>query len=205
MDGDIVQEITSLAVILADAAIFVTGNDVLVHVAPASDSGLGLVTDNGEDLLVALLGIDIRVDIDDDNVTEVSHTLFRDTKKLGAVLVELDTLDCGGELPGLEAAASLDVPETHGVVGGARGDHGGGRVDIDSPDSTDMAVVGSKTLAIVREPRANLLILRDGEDDIAIEIVAIFQNKGNKVSRNSYSKKGKYLCAKLLYRCTLSS
>jgi len=34
-----------------------------------------------------------------------------------------------------------------------------------------MAVVGSKTLAVVGEPGANLLILCDGEDEIAIFVV----------------------------------
>lgn len=36
-----------------------------------------------------------------------------------------------------------------------------------------MAVVGSETLAIMRKPGANLLILGDREDDIAIEVVAV--------------------------------
>lgn len=173
MVGDIVQEVAILAVILADAAIFVASNDVLVHVAPAGNCGLGFVAYNGESLVAALLGIDVGVDVDDDNVTQVSHALFRNAKKLGAILVEFDTLDGCGELPDLEAAAGLDLPETHGVVGGARGDHGGGRVDVDSPYRTDMAVVGSETFAIVREPCANVLILGDGEDDVAIVIIAV--------------------------------
>lgn len=149
MDGDIVQEIASFAVVLADATIFVASDDVLVHVAPAGNCSLGFVADNGKNLLVALFGIDVRVDVHDNDITQVSHSLFRNTKELGAILVELDTLDGCGELPGLETAAGLDLPETHGVVGGARGDHGRGRVDVDSPDGTDMAVVSSETLAIV--------------------------------------------------------
>lgn len=173
VDGDVVQEIAGLAVVLADTTILVSSNDVLAHVAPSRNRGLGFVADNGQSLLVALLGLDVGVDIDDDNVTQVAHALFRDTEKPGAILVELDTLDGGGELPDLEALAALDVPEADGVIGRTRGDHGRGRVDIDGPDGTNVAVVGSETLAIVRKPGANLLILGDREDDIAIEVVAV--------------------------------
>jgi uncharacterized protein with von Willebrand factor type A (vWA) domain len=35
-----------------------------------------------------------------------------------------------------------------------------------------VAVVSAETLAIVREPDADLLVLGDGEDEIAIEVVA---------------------------------
>jgi hypothetical protein len=36
-----------------------------------------------------------------------------------------------------------------------------------------VAVVCSETLAVVGEPDANLLVLGDGEDEIAIEVVAM--------------------------------
>ena len=172
MDGDVVQQVTGLGIVSAHAAILVASNDVLAHGAPASDGGLALVADDGQDLLVTLLGVDVGVDVDDDNVGEVTHTLLGDTQQLGAVLVELDSLDGGGELPGLDEATGLDLPEADGVVGGARGDHGRGRVDVDGPDGTDMAVVGSETLAVVREPGADLLVLGDGEDEVAIEVVS---------------------------------
>lgn len=124
VDGDVIQEVAGLAVVLADTTILVSSNDVLAHVAPSCNRGLGFVADNGQSLLVALLGLDVGVDIDDDNVTQVAHALFRDTEKPGAILVELDTLDGGGELPDLEALAALDVPEADGVIGRTRGDHG---------------------------------------------------------------------------------
>lgn len=143
MNRDVVEQVTSLGVVLAHTAVFVASDDVLAEGAPASNGGLAFVADDGEDLFVALLGVDVWVDVHDNNVGEETHTLFSDAEKLGTILVELDTLDGGGELPGLEAATGLDVPETDGVVGGARGDHGRGRFDIDGPDGTDMAVVGS--------------------------------------------------------------
>lgn len=172
VDGEVVEQVTSLGIILADAAVLVAGDDVLAEVAPAGDGGLALVCDDGEDLLVALLGVDVGVDVHDDDVAQVSHTLLGDTQQLGAVLVELDALDGRGELPDLEAAASLDLPEADGVVGRAGGDHGRGGVDIDGPDGTDMAVVGAETLAVVGEPDTDLLILGDGEDQVAIEVVS---------------------------------
>lgn len=173
VNGHVVQQVARLAVVLRDAAVLVAGNDVLVQGAPAGDGGLALVADNGEDLFIALLGIDVRVDVHDDNVAQVAHALLGDAQQLGAVLVELDALDGGGELPDLEAAAGLDLPEADGVVCSARGDHGGGRVDVDGPYGADMAVVGAETLAVVGEPGADVLILCDGEDDVAIEIVPV--------------------------------
>lgn len=172
VDGEVVEHIPSLGIELADTAVLVAGNDVLAEVAPASNGGLALVADDGEDLLVALLGVDVGVDVHDDDVAQESHTLLGDAQQLGAVLVELDALDGRGELPDLEAAAGLDLPEADGVVGRAGGDHGRGGVDIDGPDGTDMAVVRAETLAVVRKPDTDLLILGDGEDQVAIEVVS---------------------------------
>lgn len=189
VDGHVVQQVASLAVILGDATVLVTGNDVLVESTPACDGGLALVADDGEDLLVALLGLDVGVDVHDDNVAQVAHALLGDTQQLGAVFVELDTLDGRGELPDLEAAARLDVPQADRVVGGARGDHGRRGVDIDGPDGTDVAVVGSDALAVVRPPGADVLILCDGEDDIAVEVVSIPQ-KGRDMLASGISNLG---------------
>lgn len=171
VDGNVVEHVAGLGVVLADAAVLVAGDDVLAEVAPAGDGGLALVADDGEGALVGLGAVDVRVDVEDDDVAEVAHALLGDAEQLGAVLVELDALDGRGELPDLEAAARLDVPQADGVVGGARGDHGRGGVDVDGPDGTDVAVVRAEALAVVREPDADLLVLGDGEDEVAIEVV----------------------------------
>lgn len=117
MGRDLVQQLAGLSVVLADTAVFVAGDDVLAGLAPASNGGLALVADNGQGSLVGLLGVDVRVDVDDDDVAQVTHTLLGNAQQLGSVLVELDTLDGGGELPGLEALAGLDLPQADGVVG----------------------------------------------------------------------------------------
>jgi hypothetical protein len=115
--GDLVQQLAGLSVVLADTAVLVAGNDVLAGLAPASNGGLALVANDGQGSLVGLLGVDIRVDVDDDDVAKVTHTLLGNAQQLGTVLVELDTLDGGRELPGLEALAGLDLPQADGVVG----------------------------------------------------------------------------------------
>lgn len=171
VNRDVVDQLTSLSVVLAHAAILMTSDNVLVKVAPSSNRSLALVANNRQSPLIGLRRVYIGVDLKDDDVGQVTHALLGDTKQLGAVLVELDTLNGGGELPGLQALSGLDVPETDGVVGGTGGDHGRGRVDVDGPDGTDMAVVGTEALAVVGVPSADVLILCDGEDDVAIEVI----------------------------------
>lgn len=149
------------------------GDDVLGHVAPPRNGRLAPVAHNGHLPLVGLLGLGVDRDVDDDDVTHVAHALLGDAQQLGGILVELDALDGGGELPRLEQAARLHLPEADGVVGGARREHGARRVDVDGPDGADVALVGSEPLAVVREPAADMLVLGDGEDEVAVGIVPV--------------------------------
>lgn len=168
VDRDVVEQVTSLGVVSAHTAILMASDDVLAKGAPAGNSGLALVTDDCKLLLIGLLSVEVGVDLDNDDVGKITHSLLGNAQQLGAVFVKLDSLDGGGELPGLDKATALDFPEADGVVGRTGGDHGRGGVDVDSPDGSDVAVVGSKTLAVVGEPGADLLVLCDGEDEIAI-------------------------------------
>lgn len=180
---DLVDHVAGLAVVLRDAAVLVAGDDVLGHVAPAGDGGLAVVTHDGHDLLRVLLGGDVGgVDVEDDDSAQVAHALLGDTKQLGAVLVELDALDGGGEVPGHQALAGLDLPQLDGVVGGARDDHGGGGVDVDSPDGALVAVVGAEALAVVGEPGTDVLVLGCGEEEIAIAVVSVGGGREEQVS-----------------------
>ena len=149
------------------------GDDVLGHVAPPRNGRLAPVAHNGHLPLVGLLGLGVDRDVDDDDVTHVAHALLGDAQQLGGILVELDALDGGGELPRLEQAARLHLPEADGVVGGARREHGARRVDVDGPDGADVALVGSEPLAVVREPAADMLVLGDGEDEVAVGSVPV--------------------------------
>lgn len=150
-------------------------DDVLAEVTPASNGGLALVTNNGEFPLVALFGVRIGVDVENDDRAKMSHALLGDTEELASVGAELDALDGGREVPCLEALAALDVPESDGVVGTATGDHGRGGLDIDGPDGALVALVRAETLAIVGEPDADLLILGDGEEEIAVRVEPVLR------------------------------
>jgi len=154
-------------------------NDPLGQIAPSRDRGLALVANNRQGPLVALLSRRVRVDIENDDVAEVAHALLRHAQQLAAILVELDALDGGRELPRLEALARLDLPEADGVVGRAAGDHGAGGIDVHSPDGANMAVVCTEALAVVGKPGTDLLILGDGEDDVAVEIVSSRGGQGS--------------------------
>lgn len=171
VDGDVVEEVAGLGVVLAHAAVLVAGDDVLVGGAPAGDGGLALVADDGEGALVLLGALGVGVDVEDDDVGEVAHALLRDAEDLGAVLAELDPLDGGGELPRLDVAARLDLPEADGVVRGARHEEVGDGIDVDGPDGADVAVVGADALAVVSPPAAGHLILGHGEEEVAIEVI----------------------------------
>ena len=135
------------------------GNDILRKVAPASDSSLALVANDGEITLVALFGLDVWNDGENDDRAQMTHTLLSNTQKLTAIRAELNTLDGSREVPCLEQAASLDLPQSHGVVGATTRNHGGGGINIDGPDGTLVPLVGAKTFAIVRKPDTDLLVL----------------------------------------------
>lgn len=173
MDLNVEVQLAGLAVVLGDGAVLVAGDDVLVEVAPSGNGSFALVANNGHDLLVALLCLHINLDVEDNDGAQMSHALLRYAQQLGTIGVELDTLDGCWELPGLEVLAGLDVPETDGIIGRTRSEKGGRGVNVDGPDGAYVTVVGSEALAIVSEPYADLLILGDGENEIAIAVVSI--------------------------------
>ena len=172
VDRDVVEQVTRLAVVLRDGAVLVAGDDVLAKIAPPGHGGLALVAHNRQLLLVGLLGVDVDLDVEDDDGAQVPHALLGHAQQLGAVLVELDALDGRRELPCLEALARLDVPEADCVVGRARGENGGRGVDVDGPDGALVAAIGAEPLAVVCLPDADDLILGDGEDEVAIGVVS---------------------------------
>lgn len=159
VDRQVEDEVAILAVVLGHGTVLVASDDVLGQVAPTGDGGLALVAHDDEGLLGVLGSGGVQVDVEDDDGAEVTHTLLSDAEQLGAVLVELDALDGGGELPGHQALASLNLPQLDGIVGRARGDQSGGGVDVDGPDGALVAVVGAEALAVVGEPGADVLVL----------------------------------------------
>ena len=169
--GEVVVEIACLAVVLRDGAVLVAGDDVLAKITPPGNGGLALVANDGHDLLIGLLGVDVELDIQHDNGAQVTHALLRYTQQPGAILVELDALDGRREVPRLEKLAGLDLPQADGVVGRAGGDDGRGGVDVDGPDGTLVALICAEPLAVVCEPGADVLILGSREEEIAFAVV----------------------------------
>lgn len=85
-------------------------NDVLGHVAPSGNRSLAVLASDGHRLLVLLWSVDISVDVQNNDRAQESHALLSNSQKLGSVLVELDSLDSGVEVPGLQALSGLNVP-----------------------------------------------------------------------------------------------
>lgn len=119
VDRQVEDKIAVLAIVLRDRAVLVASDDVLGQVAPAGDGGLALVAHDDQDLLGILGGRDVQGDVENDDCSQVAHALLGDAQQLGTVLIELDALDGGGELPGHQTLAGLDLPQLDGVVGGA--------------------------------------------------------------------------------------
>lgn len=85
-------------------------NDVLRSIAPSSNSCLAVLAGDNECLLIRLWSLQISVDVQDNDRAQETHALLSNSQKLGSILVELDTLDSGVEIPGLQALSALDVP-----------------------------------------------------------------------------------------------
>jgi hypothetical protein len=166
---DIGEHLAGLCVPLGDAAVLVAGNDVLGEVGESSDGDTRKFVDNdAKSGLIGLLAVGALVDVVNNDVAELAGTLLGHAQQLLSVLRELDTLDRGQEVPCLEQFSSLHFPKSHGVVGAAGREQAGVRVDIDGPEGTLVALVCAETLAICAVPRADGVILRDGEDKVAL-------------------------------------
>ena len=137
------EQLAGLAVPLCDGAILMARDDVLGEVREAGNGGLALVADNSQDLLVALGGLNVGVDLVYDNGGQVPRALLCDTEQLPAVGRELDALDGCGKLPGLQQLAGLDLPQAHRVVGATGREQLRGGVDVDGPQGSNVAVVCS--------------------------------------------------------------
>ena len=64
---------TNLGIILRDAAVLMTGDDVFGQVTPGGNGGLALVAGDGQSSLVRLLGIHVRDDVKDHDGAQEAH------------------------------------------------------------------------------------------------------------------------------------
>lgn len=97
------------------------GNDILGQIAPAGNSRLTLVASYCQSSLVALLGIDVDLDIEDDYCAEISHPLLGDCQKLRTIFGKFDPFNSGVEVPHFQALACSNIPEPDCVVGSSAG------------------------------------------------------------------------------------
>ncbi|KAH0373857.1 putative eukaryotic translation initiation factor 3 subunit I, partial [Aureobasidium melanogenum] len=142
--------LSSLCVPLGNGTVLVARDDVSCAGRETSDCDLGnVVDDNAQRVLVGLLALGVLVDVVDEDCAELALTLLGDTEQLGAVLVELDALDCGSKLPSLQQLSGLNLPQSDGVVGAAGCEQDGARVDVDCPERTLVALVDTEALTVV--------------------------------------------------------
>ena len=69
--------------------------------------------------------------------------------------------------PRLEQFARLHLPQADRVVGSSGREQRGGRVDVDGPQRTLVALVHAKALAVVAIPPAHDMVLGNGKDQVA--------------------------------------
>lgn len=107
--------LTYLGIILADATILMSRNNVLAQITPSGNSSLAILARNLQTRLVRLLiqvvslAISI-LHIKHHNRAQVAHTLLRHGQKLTSIGTEFNPFHGGGELPYFDTFAGLDVP-----------------------------------------------------------------------------------------------
>lgn len=192
---DVGDELAGLGVPLGDAAVLVAGDDVVGEVGEAGNGDTGqLVDDDAQGRLVGLLGVGVLVDVVDYDVGELTGTLLGHAQQLLSILRELHALDRGQVVPCLQQLAGLHLPQSHGVVSTAGREQAGARVDVDGPEGTNVALVCAEALAICAVPRADGVILADGEEEIAfLGESAGGQDVSGCRSRERWESQGTYL------------
>lgn len=87
-----------------------TCNNVLAHITPSSHSSLALVAGDGHGPFAGLLGIYIQLDIEHDDCTLETHTLFRNSQQLRTILIKFNPLYSSIKVPDLQTFPSMDIP-----------------------------------------------------------------------------------------------
>lgn len=119
-------------------------------------------------MFIALLRIQILLDIVDNDGAELSLSLLCHTQQLCSIRRKFHSLDRGSKFPSLQQLSRFDIPQPNGIIRSSRGEECGGWVDVDGPDGSYVTVVCSKAFSICAVPGTDNLILRDGEDYVSI-------------------------------------
>lgn len=140
------KAITYLRVVLADTAIFVSGNDMLAKITPTGDCSLALLACNLEmrliNLIVQTISSTITVpDVKHANRAEETHPLLCHCQQPAAVRTEGNALDRGRELPHLDALTRPNIPQPHRVISCTRCHQHTARAHIHRPQRTLVPIV----------------------------------------------------------------
>jgi hypothetical protein len=152
----VLDELSGLSIVLAHSSVLVSGDDELVQVAPRGNSSLALPEGDGEKRLIRLFRVDIDLDREHNHSSQMTHAHLRHSQQQCTILGKLNALDSSREVPCLQTPSCPHLPQLDCVVGGTGGEDSGRGVDIDSPERTLVAVVGSEALSIsyARNPSA---------------------------------------------------
>lgn len=167
-----------LCVVLTDRPILMPRNNISAQVTPRSHSSFTLTARDDQTPLITLLRSDIDLHIQHHYRPQEPHSLLRHREQFRPILVKLYSFDGRIEVPYFYALARADVPEADGIVGGAGGEEGGARVDVDGPEGALVAVIGTEAFAVGGEPGADYLIFGAGEEYVAVFGVSVsFQSQ----------------------------
>ena len=114
-----------LCVVLRYRSVFMSSDDISRKITPRRNRSFRLIARNRQRPLIALLSLHINLNIQHDNRPQKPHPLFRHGEQFRAILVKLDPLNRGVEIPYFHAFAGAHVPEADGVVCGAGGEERG--------------------------------------------------------------------------------
>lgn len=162
-----------LCVVLTDRPILMPRNNVSAQVTPRSHGSFTLTARDDQTPLVTLLRRHVDLHIQHHYRPQESHSLLRHREQFRPILVELHPFDRRIEVPYFYALARTDVPEAHGIVGGAGGEEGGAGVDVDGPEGALVAMIGTEAFAVGGEPGADYLIFGTGEEYVAVFGVSV--------------------------------
>lgn len=143
-------------------------NNVPTQITPPRHRSLTLIARNDQTPLITLLCLHIHLNIEHYNRPQIPHSLLRHSEQFRPILIKLHPFDRRVEIPHFDTFTRADIPEADGVVGGAGGEEGSARVDVDGPKGALVAVVGAEAFTVGGEPGADYLVFGTGEEDVAV-------------------------------------
>lgn len=150
-----------------------TSDDVFVQITPCRNRCLALSEGDCEQWSICLLRLDIDYNRENYQSSQESHSSLCHSQQKRPVLTELNSLDSGWEVPSLERLSGLHIPDFDSVVCGPGGKKCTCRVDINSPESSLVPVVGTEALTVDGVPCADNVVLCGGEEKIAYGKLAL--------------------------------